>query len=162
MTSAPVILEQEFGHGRELLVRMHPSPAGCRDGRSRPSKRLFHCRLKVTSRSVSAVSTTKMASRLGRLGGARVLADGMIRVGRLRPALARAEHLRLAVIHLASDRAREDVAGDEGGARVVMRPRCAAGWIFDDKADKALAGNVRYRLLEGRRDRLTILRSRLG
>ena len=97
-----------------------------------------------------------------RFGGARVRADGVIRAGRLRPALARAEHLRLAVIHLASDRAREYVAGDEGGTWVVMRLRCAAGRIVDDKADKALAGNVRYRLLEGRRDRLTFLRSRLG
>src|SRR4051812_22290457 len=98
----------------------------------------------------------------GRFCGARVLADGMIRVGRLRPALAGAKHLRLAVIHLASDRAREYVAGDEGGTWVVMRLRCATGRIVDDKADKALAGNVRYRLLEGRRGCLTLLRSRLG
>jgi hypothetical protein len=60
------LLEEGFGHARGLLVRMQPSPAGYRDGPSRPSKRLFHCRSDVTSRSVSVVSTTKMASRLAR------------------------------------------------------------------------------------------------
>ena len=97
-----------------------------------------------------------------RFGGARILADGVVRAGQLRPALTRAEHLRLAVIHPASDRARKYVAGDEGGMRMVMRPRCTAGWIVDNEADQALAGNVRDRLPEGRRGRLTVLRSRLG
>src|SRR5262249_20326053 len=54
-------------------------------------------------------------------GSTRVFADGVIRAGRLGPVLARVEHLRLAVIHLASDRTREYVAGDEGGLGVVMR-----------------------------------------
>lgn len=37
-----------------------------------------------------------------RFGAARVLADGMLCAGRLRPVLARMEHLSLAVIHPAS------------------------------------------------------------
>ena len=86
----------------------------------------------------------------------------MIGPGRLGPVFARVEYLRLAMIDLASDRACEHVAGNEGGTWMGMRRRCAAGWIGDDKADKALTGNVGYRLLEGRRDRLTIVRRGLG
>jgi len=80
--------------------------------------------------SASVVSTTKMESRLA--GSARVLADGVIRAGRFGPVLACVEHLRLAVIHFASDRTGEYVAGDEGGIGMVMRRRCAARWIVDD------------------------------
>lgn len=38
-----------------------------------------------------------------RFGRARVLADGVVRARGLAPVLARVEHLRLAIIHLASD-----------------------------------------------------------
>jgi hypothetical protein len=90
-----------------------------------------------------------------RLCGARVFANLVMRAGRLGPAFASVKHLHLAVIHLAADRPREHETSDERGAWVMMRRRRAARWIADDDADKALAGNVRYHLPEGRGDRLT-------
>jgi hypothetical protein len=62
---------------------------------------------------------------------------------------------RLAVSHLAADRAGEHVGGDEGAAPVMMRQRLAARRVVHDDGNEALARKVRYRLAEGRRDRLT-------
>jgi hypothetical protein len=104
------------GRSRErenlMLVRSGDGPAACRWRRShRRSEFSFVDRGQPPGIGGVGDENREQARRFS---GARVLTDLVMRARRLNPVLTSVEHLYLAAIHLAPDRAREHVADDNG------------------------------------------------
>ena len=109
---------------------------------------MTQCRANVVDRDLDAVIGDDVGEQLRRLGLARIGADDVVGVGRLRPALAGAVDAEGFALDLGADSAREDIGEDEGGGRMAVRRREAAGAVIHLNDSESLARDIGRLLAE--------------